>query len=89
MVVPLRTASVWNNKRHFTQLSPTLSDVSVLNVLFEVFVVALFAQDGGLPTDLEDQDAGVRHRQAQLGALAVLGRVQTNPVHLQTTRHFQ
>lgn len=64
----------------------THSDVYIL---YNLFVLPLFAADGGLPTDLEDQDAGVRHRQAQLGALAVLGRVQANPVHLQATRHFQ
>lgn len=43
-------------------------------------------QTGG--TDLKDQDTGVRHSQAQVRALAILGGVKANPVHLQPTRHF-
>lgn len=38
---------------------------------------------------LEHQHPGVRHRQAELGALSVLGRVQADAVHLQAPGDLQ
>lgn len=44
---------------------------------------------GSMAPHLEDQNPSVRHRQAELGALAVLGRVLADAVHLQAPGDFQ